>query len=115
EELKALNPQYLTEVIPGAYKTYTLRLPLEHIRPIVEAGDSLYEHKKEELFPKSKLAYIDDDMKNRNTYVVHRIKDGETLSSIAVKYHTSVKNIKNWNNLSSDRIRAGKTLRIYNR
>ena len=114
-ELKALNPQYLTDVIPGAYKTYTLRLPLEHIRPIVEAGDSLYEHKKEELFPKSKLAYIDDDMKNRNTYVVHRIKEGETLSSIAVKYHTSVKNIKNWNNLSSDRIRAGKTLRIYNR
>ncbi len=114
-ELKALNPQYLTDVIPGAYKTYTLRLPLEHIRPIVEAGDSLYEHKKEVLFPKSKLAYIDDDMKNRNTYVVHRIKEGETLSSIAVKYHTSVKNIKNWNNLSSDRIRAGKTLRIYNR
>ena len=75
----------------------------------------MYEHKKEELFPKSKLAYIDDDMKNRNTYVVHRIKEGETLSSIAVKYHTSVKNIKNWNNLSSDRIRAGKTLRNYNR
>ena len=115
DELKALNPQYLTDVIPGAYKTYTLRLPLEHIRPIVEAGDSLYEHRKEELFPKSKLAYIDDDMKNRNTYVVHRIKEGETLSSIAVKYHTSVRNIKNWNNLSSDRIRAGKTLRIYNR
>ena len=114
-EFKALNPQYLTEVIPGAYRTCVLTLPQQYIRPLVEAGDSLYEYDKEKFFPKSKLAYIDDDMKNRVTYVTHKIKSGETLGSIAIKYHTTVKNIKNWNNLKSDNIRAGKTLRIYNR
>ena len=115
DEFTALNPQYLTEVIPGAYRTCVLTLPQQYIRPLVEAGDSLYEYNKETYFPKSKLAYIDDDMKNRVTYVTHKIKPGETLGGIAIKYHTTVKNIKNWNNLKSDNIRAGKTLRIYNR
>ena len=115
DEFTALNPQYLTEVIPGAYRTCVLTLPQQYIRPLVEAGDSLYEYNKENYFPKSKLAYIDDDMKNRVTYVTHKIKPGETLGGIAIKYHTTVKNIKNWNNLKSDNIRAGKTLRIYNR
>lgn len=115
EEFNALNPQYLTEVIPGAYRTCVLTLPQQYIRPLVEAGDSLYEYDKEKFFPKSKLAYIDDDMTNRVTYITHKIKSGETLGGIAIKYHTTVKNIKNWNNLKSDNIRAGKTLRIYNR
>ncbi|MBO4560864.1 MAG: transglycosylase SLT domain-containing protein [Bacteroidaceae bacterium] len=115
DEFKALNPQYLTEVIPGAYRTCVLTLPQQYIKPIVEAGDSLYEYNKEKLFPKSKLAYIDDDMKNRITYITYKIKSGDTLGSIAIKYHTTVKNLKNWNNLTSDNIRAGKTLRIYNR
>ena len=115
DEFKALNPQYLTEVIPGAYRTCVVTLPQQYIKPVVEAGDSLYEYDKEKYFSKAKLAYIDDDMKNRVTYVTHKIKEGETLGHIALKYHTSVKNIKNWNNLKSDNIRAGKTLRIYNR
>ena len=102
-------------MIPGAYRTCILTLPQQYIRPLIEAGDSLYEYDKEKYFPKSKLAYIDDDMKNRVTYVTHKIKAGETLGGIAIKYHTTVKNIKNWNNLKSDNIRAGKTLRIYNR
>jgi membrane-bound lytic murein transglycosylase D len=115
DEFKALNPQYLTEVIPGAYRTCVITLPQQYIKPLVEAGDSLYEFDKEKYFSKAKLAYIDDDMKNRVTYVTHKIKEGETLGHIAIKYHTTVKNIKNWNNLKSDNIRAGKTLRIYNR
>ncbi len=115
DELKALNPQYLTDVIPGAYRTCVLTLPQQFIRPLLEAGDSLYEYDTENLFPKAKLAAINDDMTNRVTYVTHKIKSGETLGSIARKYHTTVRNIKNWNNLKSDNIRAGKTLRIYNR
>ena len=115
DEFKALNPQYLTEVIPGAYRTCVITLPQQYIKPLVEAGDSVYEFDKDKFLPKSKLAYIDDDMKNRITYVTYKIKPGDNLGSIALKYHTTVKNLKNWNNLKSDNIRAGKTLRIYNR
>lgn len=115
EELKALNPQYLTDVVPGNYRPCILTLPLEHIRPILEAGDSLYEFDREKYFPTASMKHIDDDMNNKLTYITHKIVSGETLGSIAKKYHTTVKNIKSWNNLTSDNIRAGKTLKIYNR
>lgn len=44
--------------------------------------------------------------------VYHRIRDGETLSTIARRYKTSVANIKRLNGLKSDFIRAGRTLRV---
>lgn len=40
----------------------------------------------------------------------HTVKKGDTLSEIALKYGISVKNLKEWNNLSGDQIKVGKTL-----
>lgn len=48
-----------------------------------------------------------------DSYYYHRVKRGETLSSIARKYGTNVVSIKNWNNLKSDNIREGQALKIY--
>ena len=42
----------------------------------------------------------------------HTVKFGDTLSGIAVKYRTSVKNIKKWNGLRSSTIHPGQKLRI---
>ena len=39
-----------------------------------------------------------------------KIKKGETLSSIARKYHTTVANLKKWNKLKSDLIREGQRI-----
>jgi LysM repeat protein/lysophospholipase L1-like esterase len=44
--------------------------------------------------------------------VTHRIKNGEVLGSIADKYNVSVTQLKKLNGLKTDRIRAGKTLKI---
>lgn len=44
--------------------------------------------------------------------ITHRIKSGEVLGSIADKYNVSISAIKKANGLKSDRIRAGKTLKI---
>ena len=43
---------------------------------------------------------------------IHKIKSGETLSTIASKYHVTVVAIKSENGLRSNNIQAGKTLRI---
>lgn len=48
-----------------------------------------------------------------DSYYYHRVKRGETLSSIARKYGTNVVSIKSWNNLRSDNIREGQALKIY--
>jgi len=47
------------------------------------------------------------------TRIVHRIKPGDTLSTIARKYRVSVRGIKSWNGLKGSLIRAGDKLVIY--
>jgi membrane-bound lytic murein transglycosylase D len=44
---------------------------------------------------------------------VYRVKPGDTLSSIARRHGISVAQIKKWNGLRSDRLRAGQRLTIW--
>ncbi len=46
-------------------------------------------------------------------WVRHKIRNGETLSTIAMKYGVKVSQIKKWNNIRGNRIYAGKVLHIY--
>ena len=46
-------------------------------------------------------------------WIEHRIRNGESLGSIAHKYGTSVSKLKKWNGLRSSRIYKGKKLMIY--
>lgn len=47
------------------------------------------------------------------SWIEHRIRNGESLSTIAIKYGVSTSKLKEWNNLSSNRIYRGKKLMIY--
>ena len=44
--------------------------------------------------------------------IKYKIKQGDTLTKIAAKYHVSVADLKKWNNLKNDNIFEGKTLII---
>ena len=46
--------------------------------------------------------------------VTHKVRPGESLSVIAVRYRVSVKDLQRWNNISDPRkLRAGKTITVY--
>lgn len=45
-----------------------------------------------------------------NNSILHTIRKGETISSIAAHYNVSVSDLKKWNNLADDKIRAGEKL-----
>ena len=94
DTLKDLNPELRYSVLPP--NTYSLRVPVG----------------KKDLL----LASIDQvpvSSPPRPAFVYHRVRKGETLSTIARRYHTSVKNIMWANNLKrSSYIVAGKKLKI---
>jgi len=48
----------------------------------------------------------------KRSWVRHKIKSGETLSTIAQKYHTNISILKNSNKLKGNTIRAGRHLLI---
>ena len=44
--------------------------------------------------------------------ITHKVKSGESLSTIAKKYKVSVAELKSWNSLSSDKLSIGKALKV---
>lgn len=63
EEIRALNPQYLKDIIPGANETYVLRLTNESITKFVEKEDIVYKHDVDKYFPPADIAKMLNDAK----------------------------------------------------
>lgn len=111
EELKNLNPQYRHEIIPGHEREYVLRIPYQYTNAFIELEDTLYKHKATIYFDPVTISKIKES--GDGVRITHKVKSGEYLGKIASKYRVSVSQIKKWNKLKSDNIRAGQTLIIY--
>lgn len=118
DELRRLNPQYTRDILPGG-TTYALCLPSEKAGPFIEQQDSIYAHKADQLI-NNRRAEIDmakvTDISGAyrvNGVTYYTIKNGDTLGGIAKKFRCSVKQLKAWNGLKNDNIRAGRKLKIY--
>jgi hypothetical protein len=119
EELRKLNPQYARDIIPGG-KEYALCLPIQISGTYIDQQDSILAYQAKELIH-NRRAEIDLMQKTGlnggysvNGITYYKIKEGDTLGGIAAKFHVSVKRLKSFNGLTSDFIRAGKTLKIPN-
>ena len=111
EIIKELNPQYKHEIIPGNEREYILRLPFQYTNAFIEAEDSLYKIKADVYFNPMTIKKIKEGGDGER--IIHKVKSGEVLGKIAMKYRCSVSQIKRWNNLRSDNIRVGQRLIIY--
>lgn len=113
EELQALNPQYRTSLIPGDSRMCSLRLPNESMALFLEAGDSIYSHKADQLLAQRTEVVVNEkkvrDTGSRKTVTVRK---GDTLGAIASRNHTTVKNIQRLNGLRGTSIRPGQKLRV---
>ena len=113
DELRDLNPQYLHDIIPGTEHTYILNLPHQYTLSYVDLQDSIYRYKDSVFFNSVAVQKIKETGGSGEQRVIHKVKSGETLGSIAKKHHTTVANLKRWNGLKSDNIRVGQRLYIY--
>ena len=118
EEIRAINPQYVRDIIPGNNEPCVIRLTNETITRFIGVGDSIYIHDEEKYFPKDKVDKMLKEAKENNEWgsggvIRHKIRSGENLGSIARKYRVKVSQLKKWNNLKNSNIRAGRYLKIY--
>ena len=117
EELRRLNPQYSRDILPGG-TPYALCLPSDKVGLFIDQQDSILAYKADSLINNrraeidmAKVTSISGGYRvNGVTY--YTIKNGDTLGGIAKKFHCSVKQLKQWNGLKSDNIRAGHKLKI---
>ena len=110
EELRTHNPQYLHDIIPGTEKEYILQLPYQYTGAFIDHEKEIYAYKDSVYFSPAAMKQIQQSAEPSK--ITHRVKRGETLSHIALRYGVSVRNIQRWNGIGT-RIREGQRLAIY--
>jgi len=106
ELLRALNPQYKRDIIPGHSQPRVLKLPVLQIYAFIEKENTIVNHRKDELFS----GRITSNMQEK---ITHKVGQGETIQAISDKYGVSISNIRKWNGLRSSQLSAGRNLTIY--
>lgn len=140
-ELKMLNPQYSTNLIPGYKMNCTLRMPQKQLLAFIDLQDSIYAQSDNEM-AQTQAAGDDEEVAEPNARVSRSsnyssrrsssrssrsrrssrrsryrgksvtIRSGQTLSEIAEKNHTTVAKLRRLNGIKGSNIRSGKKLRV---
>lgn len=114
EDLQRLNPSVQRNAIPEMGRTFVMRVPLTAKEQLAEDRytilDSASKAGKKELELLAKAIQGDTYGRDR---VVYKVRSGDVLGSIAMRHRVRVSDIKKWNNLRSDVIRAGQRLNIW--
>jgi membrane-bound lytic murein transglycosylase D len=118
-ELRALNPQYKTGLIPGSTKPMSLTLPISHLGDFIDLNDTIRSYKSDLYLSRinvtadpTRSAYVPADVKGK-TKLIYTVKDGDNLGFISEWYRVGVSDLRYWNNIYRNTIRVGQKLAIY--
>jgi len=116
DDLRRLNPQFKKDIVPGNFETYALVLPTKKVIAFIDQKDEILNHKRSQLLGHRKDTdqFINSSTNESNsgqtTNIYYKIRSGDNLGKIASKNRVSVSQLKAWNNLKSNSIRAGRSL-----
>lgn len=121
DEIRALNPQYRRDIIPGDIKPYPLTLPSLQVYAYVANEDSIVNHnasryaRRGVVEPAMGATTTGSDARGEyveeETIQWHKVRRGETLTAIANRYGTTVREIRRLNNCGK-RVQRGQRLKI---
>lgn len=118
-ELKALNPQYRTGLIPGSTKPFSLTLPMNHLGDFIDLNDTIRGYKSEVYLNRGTL--IADPMRSTSvpadikgkTKLFYTVRDGDNLGYISEWFRVGLSELRYWNNIYRNTIRVGQKLVVY--
>jgi membrane-bound lytic murein transglycosylase D len=116
EDLQKLNPSIQHNAVPDGRKTFTLNVPvpakvkLDLNRVAILDSASKVGRKEMELLAKNSpgATYGRDK-------IVYKVRRGDVLGSIAMRYHVRVEDLRKWNNIHGNKIRIGQPIAIWSK
>ncbi len=118
-ELRALNPQYRTGLVPGSTKPLALTLPISHLGSFIDLNDTIRSYKSDVYLNKatviddpSRSTFVPPDIKNK-TKLIYTVKEGDNLGYISEWYHVGLSDLRYWNDIYRNTIRIGQKLSIF--
>ena len=130
QQLKLLNPQYTTNLIPGYRQRSTLRMPQKQLLTFIDLQDSIYNSTTQDVALTEDTEDVIEPVqtvstrrssasRSRTSASRHRshtqsvtVRRGQTLSEIARRNHTTVSKLRKLNGIRGNNIQAGKRLRV---
>jgi membrane-bound lytic murein transglycosylase D len=114
EDLQKLNPSLLHNAVPERRGTFILSVP-----PATKLKLNL--NRLAILDSASKVGRKEIEVIARNTpgntygrdKIVYKVRRGDVLGSIAMRHHVRVEDLRKWNNIRGNSIRAGQHLAIW--
>jgi membrane-bound lytic murein transglycosylase D len=117
EYIEFLNPAYKQNFIPNTSEANTLCLPSDKMGDFLTNEKTIYSLKTEND-RKDSIAFAQNrpvQTVNKGNAIVYKVRSGDVLGTIANRYRCRVSQIKDWNNLHSDRLRVGQKLYLYSK
>lgn len=120
EEIRALNPQFRKDVIPGDIRPYSLVLPSLQVYAYIANEDSIVNHDASKyarrgIVEPSSGAVTGRDAKGEyyeeEVVQYHKVRKGENFTKIAKRYGITVATLRKYNKLGKSAV-AGKNLKI---
>ncbi len=110
-EVAYLNPMYKLGVIPYSSEgCYTVCLPIGKVGTFVTNENAIYKLANSDTLSSVQILAMQQNMPEVE---YHRVRNGEHLSTVANRYHCTVRELKEWNGLASSDIHAGQHLMVY--
>ncbi|WET00681.1 LysM peptidoglycan-binding domain-containing protein [Flavobacterium sp. YJ01] len=127
-QIQLLNPSYKMGVVPFYQgEQHFIRLPKDKIATFVSNEPQIYAYVKYDsemkstssrlavkYAPKAKPATVKPAAieKNNSDFEFYKVRKGDNLGAIASKYDVSISDIKKWNNLKTNSVAIGRSLKI---
>ncbi len=121
EQIRSLNPQYRRDIIPASKeKSYSLVLPQDEVSAYLENEAIIHDHRRAEFFPNNQIinpqsnfaSHSPGDIKGRDK-VIYTVKSGDNLGLISAWFRVRSSDLKYWNNIHKNFLKAGQKLSVY--
>jgi len=111
-ELRELNPTFKLGFVPDIDQPVPLYMPVDAAIEFVENEEEIMYSHLETAPQLAEAAKVKAVAQEQAQSRYHTVRNGESLGVIARKYRVRVSDLKRWNGLRSDMIRAGQKLKV---
>lgn len=122
-QIQLLNPSYKLNVVPFYQgEAHYLRLPKDKIATFVSNEDKIYDYvayqSQNKTLPAQLALKVAPKANARPERTIdtdvkwYKVKRGDNLAAIASKYNVNVIDLKKWNNLKTNAVALGRSLKI---
>jgi membrane-bound lytic murein transglycosylase D len=131
--LRALNPEYRRDIVPGTTKPSPVKLAMADVTRFIDNQDSIFNYNANALLAKRDEVEVNDETPTFTSYKKTRktssktrrrssrrsragrsvtVRSGQTLSEIARRNGTTVAKLRRLNGIKGSNIRAGKKIKV---